>query len=168
MTMTLGDALTAGDDSAFFLEDQSIKEGYDKARTKLDKDRKKVKRGALDAGAPNGELKKALFKALDIALDDILGRAWGGWEELRQYADPEIPPDDINYVTVSDHTIKSRHEPSVDVVVDGITVCIFDLEVSVQLDVHGIDLQVQGGKIALPYESGVSKISLPPSSNLTS
>ncbi len=149
MTMTLGEALTADDHSASFLEDQSIKDGYDKARAKFDKQRKKSNRRALlDAEAPHDALKKAFFKALDIALDDILGRAWAGWEELRQYADPKkTPPDEINRVTVSDHTIESRHEPSVDIVVDGVPFHTFDFKVTVQLDVQGIDLQVQGGEI---------------------
>ena len=149
MTMTLGEALTANDDSASFLEDQSIKDGYDEARAKLDKERKKLNRRALpDAEAPHDALKKALFKALDIALDDILARAWAGWEELRQLADPEkTPPDEINRVTVSDHTIESRHEPSVDIVVDGVPFHTFDFKVAAQLDVQGIDLEVQGGKI---------------------
>jgi len=146
--MTLGEALTADDDSAFDLDDESIKQGYDKARTKLNKDRKMVNRGSLDARAFSGDLKKAVLKALDIALDDLLGRAWSGWEELRQYADPkQTPPDEINLVTVSNHTIKSQHEPSVDIIVDGVPIHSFDFDVSVQLDVKGVDLEVQGGKI---------------------
>ncbi len=148
MTMTLGEALTADDDSAFDLEDQLIIEGYDKAKKELDKEPKKFNRAELDAGELNGALKLTILKALNIALDDILARAWGGWEELRQYADPEqTPPDDINVVTVSNHTIKSLHEPSVDVVVNGVPVHRFDFEVSVQLDVQGINLEVQGGEI---------------------
>jgi hypothetical protein len=149
MKMTLGEALTANDDSASFLEDQSIKDGYDEARAKLDKERKKLNRRALlDAEAPHDALKKAFFKALDIALDDILARAWAGWEELRQLADPEkTPPDEIHRVTVSDHTIESQHEPSVDIVLDGIPFHTFDFKVTAKLDVQGIDLQVQGGEI---------------------
>lgn len=148
MTMTLGEALTANNDSASFLEDESIKQGFDKARTKLNKERKKVDGGSLDAGARNGDLKKAFFKALDIALEDILGQAWSSWQELSQYADPEqTPTDDINRVTVSDHTIESRYEPSVDLVVDGVSMHTFNFAVFAQLEVQGVDLEVQGGEI---------------------
>lgn len=143
MTMTLGEALIGGDDSASFLEDVSITERYDKATEEIDKERKKLNRGVLD-----GALKKAFLKALDIALDDILARAWGGWHELRKYADPkQTPPDAINYVTLSDHTVKSVHEPSVDFVVHDVLVHSFDFEVNAQLDVQAINLEVQGGKI---------------------
>ena len=149
MTTTLGEALTAEDKSASFLKHQSIKDGYDQAKTKLDKKRKKLNRPALlDTEAPPDALKKAFFKALDIALDDILGRAWAGWDELRRLADLEkTPPDEIHRVTVSDHTIESQHEPSVDIVVDGIPFHTFDFKVTAQLKVKSIDLQVQAGEI---------------------
>lgn len=143
MTTTLGEALVPDDDSASFLENASMTEGYGKERTELDKESKKFNRGVL-----NGALKKAFLKSLDIALDDILGQAWGGWEELSKYADPEqTPPDAINVVTLSDHTIKSLHEPSVDFVVHGVLVHSFDFEVSADLQVQGINLEVQGGAI---------------------
>ena len=89
MTMTLGEALITDDDSASFLEDVSITEGYEKSTEDLDKERKTFNRGVQ-----SGALKKAFLKALDMALDDILARAWGGWHELREYADPEQTPPD--------------------------------------------------------------------------
>lgn len=143
MTMTLGEALTADDDGAFDLKDPSIAEGIDKAEKELDKDRKKFNRGAL-----GGALKRAILTALDISLDDLLGQAWSGWQEIRKYADPEqTPPDDINVVPVSNHTIESVHEPSVDVVVRGVTVHSFPFNVSARIDVQGVNLVVQGGMI---------------------
>jgi hypothetical protein len=143
MTMTLGEALIADDDSASFLKNVSMTDGTDKSKEELDKVRKKFKRGVL-----NGELKKAFLKALDIALDDILAQAWGGWTELSKYADPEKKQSDaINDVTVSDHTVKSAYEPSVDFVVHGAVLHTFNFEVAAQLDVQGIILKVHGGEI---------------------
>lgn len=146
MTMTLGEALTADDDSAFNLKDKdpSIEAGIDKARKELNKEeRKKFNRGELDDG-----LKKAILGALDIALDDILGRAWSGWEDLRRYADPKkTPPDDVNVVPVGKHTIESEHEPAVEVVVHGTPVHRFKFHVSVRLEAQGVNLLVQGGMI---------------------
>lgn len=145
MTMTLGEALTAGNTQAFDLRDPQINEGYDKAGQKLRKDARK-----FDTEALNGALKSALLKALDIALDDILGQAWGGWMELRQYADPEqTPPEAVNVVTISNHTIESVHEPSVDIVVRGVPAPVhsFRFEVAARFDVQGVNLEVQGGKI---------------------
>jgi hypothetical protein len=145
MTMTLGEALTADNDSVAFPKDQSIQQGYDKANTKLKTERKKVGGGALNAQERNGDLKKALFKALDIALEDILGQAWSSWQELSQYADSA--KDEINTVTLSDHTIKSSHQPSVDIIVDGVSLHTFDFAVLAELKVEGVELVVQGGAI---------------------
>jgi hypothetical protein len=143
MTITLGDALMSGEGNAFDPRDPSIAAGIDKARDELDNERKKLNTGALGAG-----LKKAVSTALDIALDDILGQAWSGWKEIREYADPEkTPPDDVNIVSISNHTIESEHEPSVDVVVRGVTVHSFPFHVAAQIDVQGVNLVVQRGMI---------------------
>ncbi len=143
MTITLGEALTANQDSPFDLEDPSIAEGIDKAKKELDKENKKFSPGAI-----GGALNRAVMTALDIALDDILGQAWSGWQEIREYADPEqTPPDDINVVPVSNHTIESVHEPSVDVVVRGVKVHSFTFNVAARIDVQGVNLVVQRGMI---------------------
>jgi len=148
MTLSLGEALTANDDSAFDIEDPEILKGIEKARDELNKDPKAAVRKEPDRETLDGALKKAMFKALDIAIDDILGQAWSGWEELREYADPEkTPPDDVKVVSVSNHTIESVHEPAVDVVVSGITVHSFPFHVAAQIDVEGVNLVVQGGMI---------------------
>ena len=95
-----------------------------------------------------GALNRALLTALDIALDDVLGQAWSGWKEIREYADPErTPPDEINVVPVSNHTIESVHEPSVDVVVRGVKIHSFTFNVSTRIDVQGVNLVVQRGMI---------------------
>ncbi len=143
MTMTLGEALTANQDGPFDLEDPSIAEGIDKAKKELDKENKKFSPGSL-----GGALNRAVLTALDIALDDVLGQAWSGWQEIREYADPELtPPDDINVVPVSNHTIESVHEPSVDVVVRGVKVHSFAFNVATRIDVQGVNLVVQRGMI---------------------
>ncbi len=143
MTMTLGEALTSGASSTFDLKDPSIAEGIDKAKKELDKENKKFRPGAI-----GGALNRAVMSALEIALDDVLGQAWSGWKEMREYADPErTPPDDINVVPVSNHTIESVHEPSVDVVVRGVKVHSFAFNVATRIDVKGVNLVVQRGMI---------------------
>lgn len=143
MTTTLGAALAAGDDSSLELQDPLVAEGYDAAKQELPADRKR-----LDSGALDGALKKALMTALDIALDDILGQAWSGWHDMRVYADPQqTPPDDVNVVPVTSHTIEYEYEPKIDVVVHGVTVHTFPFKVSATLDVQGGNLVVQRGMI---------------------
>lgn len=148
MTLTLGKALTGDNDGALNLDDALITQGYDSAREALNRKKARSKRGPLGTNALNAGLKQALLNSLDIALDELLGRAWSGWNELRQYADPEqTPPEDINVVTVSNHTISSTHRPSVGVFVHGVEVHAFEFEVAANLDVQGINLQVQAGEI---------------------
>lgn len=143
MTMTLGEALTASEDNKLDLKDPQVAEGYDAAKEELPKDRKR-----LDTGALNGALKKALMTALDIALDDVLGQAWSGWHDMIKYADPQqTPPEDVNVVPITNHTIESEYKPEVDVVVNGVTVHTFPFHVSVTLKVQGGNLVVQRGMI---------------------
>ena len=147
MTMTLGNALIT-DDSKLDLDNALITKGYDDARKELGKEHDQSIRGPLGAKSINSGLKDALLKSLNIALDDILVRAWSGWDELSQYANPKLTPKaDINVVTVSDHTISATHKPSVDVFVHGVRVDSFDFEVAADLNVKGINLKVQGGEI---------------------
>lgn len=147
MTVTLSQALTANEDSPFDLDNPSVRQGYDKARERMAKG-SGAGRAALDDGTLDDALNKKMLQALDIALDDILVQTWSGWAELRKYADPQqTPPEDINVVTVSNHTIESNLEPSVDVVVGDVKVHSFEFNVAVQLDVEGIELEVQGGAI---------------------
>lgn len=143
MTMTLGEALAGSDDSDLDLSTPRVTEGYDAAKEELPADRKR-----LDSGALNGALEKALMTALDIALDDVLGQAWSGWHDLRVYADPkQTPPDDVNVVPITNHTIESEYKPEIDVVVNGVTVHTFPFHVAVVLDVQGGNLVVQRGMI---------------------
>ena len=143
MTMTLGEALTASEKGELDLDDSQVARGYDAAKEELPADRKR-----LDVGALNGALKKALMTALDIALDDVLGQAWSGWHDMRKFADPQqTPPDDVNVVPITNHTIESEYKPEVDVVVNGVTVHTFPFHVSVTLDVQGGNLVVQRGMI---------------------
>jgi hypothetical protein len=143
MTITLGEALAATDENDLDLNDPLVSEGYDAAKKELPAERKRVDSGALD-----GALKKALMTALDIALDDILGQAWSGWHDMRVYADPkQTPPEDVNVVPITNHTIESEYTPEIDVFAQGIKVHTFPFHVSATLDVRGGDLVVQRGMI---------------------
>lgn len=146
MSMTLGEALTADDSSELDLRDKAeIREGYEKARRELENRPEKIAAGSQSSVNFDQALEQAVLKALDIALDDILGRAWSGWSELRDYADPNL--EGRNYLTLSDHTIDSAYEPSVDVMVGGQKLHSFDFAVTAALKVHGGELEIEHGKI---------------------
>ena len=143
MTMTLGEALAAEDEHDIDIRKKPIDDGLEKAKNKLIKEGKRFSRKSLI-----GPLKKAISAALDVALDEMIGGAWSRVRELQKYADPEqTPPGDVNTVTLSDHTIESVHEPSVDVVVSNVTVKTFQFNVAARLHVKGANLVVQDGKI---------------------
>lgn len=148
MTMTLGEALTNGNGDALVLDDAQIQSGFSRAQSEMQKAGADPHQGPLDLKAFGGGVKKAMLKALDIALDDVLARAWGNWHDLRRYADPaQTPPEDVNFVTITDHSIESEHRPTVDVVINGQTLHSFEFSAAVQLNVAGVKLEVQGGAI---------------------
>ena len=143
MTMTLGKALTEKDDRDVNVRNRSIDEGLNEAKRKLRKEGKSFDREALD-----GPLRRAVFAALDVTLDEMMGQAWRSIKDLHIYADDKkTPPDEVNTVTLSDHSIESVYEPSVDVVVSNVTVKTFKFDVAAHLNVRGANLVVQGGKI---------------------
>jgi len=140
MTMTLGEALTVKDHRDIDVKDKSIDDGLENAKKKLNKDGKRFDRKAL-----NGALKKAILTSLDVALDEMIGQAWSTMKDLKKYSDPEL--DEVNTVTLSDHTIESVHEPTVDVIVSNVTVHSFKFNVSASLNVKGANLEMQRGMI---------------------
>ena len=146
MSMTLGEVLTSNNVDAIDLSNHSLtRDGYDKARKELAKQPEKIKTGSQKPAVFDDALKDAIFKALNIALDDIIGRAWSGWSELRGYADPEI--EGRSFLTLSDHTVEATHQPKVDVVIGGQTLHSFEFNVSANLEINGGELEIERGKI---------------------
>jgi len=140
MTMTLGEALTEMDYRDIDVKDKSVDDALDNAKKKLVKQGKKFNRTAL-----NGALKKAILISLDVALDEMIGTAWSNLKDLQKYSDPGL--EDVNTITLSDHTIEAIHEPEVDVIVSDVTLHTFKFSVSANLNVKGANVEVQKGKI---------------------
>ena len=68
-------------------------------------------------------------------------------EAVRRALNQQTPPEDVNIVPITNHTIDSEYEPEIDVVVQGVPVHTFKFKVSATLDVQGGDLVVQRGAI---------------------
>ncbi|NNF51207.1 MAG: hypothetical protein HKN59_02095 [Gammaproteobacteria bacterium] len=146
MSMTLGKALTDNDSARLDLAEKTVTdEGYDKAREALNKRPETISAKSLEKDELDGVLKTAFLKALDIAIDDVLGHAWAGWSELRGYADQKT--EGVNYVTLSDHSIESAFQPSVDIMLGGQKLHSFEFEVAATLEVESARLEVEDGKI---------------------
>ena len=154
MSMTLGEALTNNDRDQIKVANKTVTdEGYEKARDALTKRPEKFSAKSLEKDELDSVLKTALLKALDIAIDDVLGHAWAGWSELRDYADPES--EGVNYVALSDHIIESAFRPSVDIMLGGQKLHSFEFEVAATLDVQSVKLEVEHGKIQAIHLGGL-------------
>lgn len=85
---------------------------------------------------------------LDIGLASILGRAFSGYRQLQEYADPQTcPPDRTYMVSLAEHRIRSRHRPALDVRLNGKTLESIGFEIDLELELKGVVLEIRGGSI---------------------
>lgn len=104
-------------------------------------------RDAVWASAATG-IARALHGALDIPLSAILTSAWNSSRELLDYADPaKHPPEETALHTLSEHTIRTVHHPSVELVIDGIHAGEVTFDAELDANINGAILSIQGGRI---------------------
>jgi hypothetical protein len=85
---------------------------------------------------------------LDIDTKDILIGAWKKREELSKYADTDkYPPGQTFLVSLFEHTVASKHEPYVEVLVNGKEVGRIKFGIDLELKLKGATLKIDGGKI---------------------
>jgi hypothetical protein len=79
---------------------------------------------------------------------DILAGTWKKQQMLAGYRDKEKYPPDRSYpVTMVDHTIKTSHEPSMEISLFEQTVCTLTVKFEATFLIKGLILDVQDGKI---------------------
>lgn len=94
------------------------------------------------------EMSAKIGEVLNVGLGDVLAAAWGKVQELQEYADPEQhPPDEVVLVPLAPHTIESSHSPHVDLLIKKITIGSLHLDVALKVELEGVVLQIQGGRI---------------------
>jgi len=108
--------------------------------------------GALDRNATEtiglGELLVGLYHALDLPLADVLKSAWSSLVELQDYLDPaKHPPGESSHVRVGKHTVKSKHQPHLDVVLNSAKIGTIPFDVTFSLDITGSTFLVRAGRI---------------------
>lgn len=91
---------------------------------------------------------KKIADILDIGILDIMVMAWNKYRILLKYADREkYPPDETFLVPLAEHTIKSEHCPSIEILINGNPIGKINFNITVSLMVEGIILKIQDGKI---------------------
>ncbi|MCX6245992.1 MAG: hypothetical protein NTU98_14965 [Bacteroidetes bacterium] len=85
---------------------------------------------------------------LNVGIPDILLGAWKKYQGVRKYLDREkYPPDESYLVSMGEHTVKSEHHPYIEIIINETFKSRLDFEISLSLDLEGIILKIQDGKI---------------------
>jgi len=75
-------------------------------------------------------------------------RAWVKHGFLQKYVDKrEYPPEETVVVYLAEHTIESKHHPYIEVLVNDKQVGKIGFEIIVALEIKGVGLSIQDGKI---------------------
>jgi len=68
--------------------------------------------------------------------------------ELRQYRDQtKYPPEDVTVVSLTKHTIESKHRPYLELIVEGRTIGRLHFEIELSLTLEGAELTIQAGRV---------------------
>jgi len=97
-----------------------------------------------------GEITGKIPDLLQIDPSKVLLNAWATSREFHRYADPEkYPPGETILVALARHTIRSLHQPRLDVTVDDTLIDTVDFEISLEINIEGAVLKIREGKIWL-------------------
>jgi hypothetical protein len=106
-------------------------------------------------GVPKAAL-KSLGQAIDNAMDevfavplgDILASSWEKLDHLKDaFAKTRADPEAVVFAPLMEHAITSKHTPSIDLVVGGKTLGKLELDISLALNLKGVQLEVRRGRI---------------------
>lgn len=112
--------------------------------------KQKIAREVSGIGWPTAfsEIVNKIGDVLDIRLTDILIAAWQKYREIRKYSDSTAyPPGETFLVPLAEHTVKSAHHPSIDILVDDHPVATVDLEIEIALTLKGALLKISDSRI---------------------
>jgi hypothetical protein len=99
------------------------------------------------AGVRNKIVAKAV-NLLDIRLLDVMGWAWKKGRELEAYHDRQkYPPNKVFPVSLVEHTIKSTHQPHIDIRINQKTVGTVHFLVNIEITIRGMQLEIQNARI---------------------
>jgi len=98
--------------------------------------------------AAKTEILEKVDELLNVDMATVMGRAWKKFSKLLDYTDPKrYPPDHVYLVPLAEHVIRSRHRPSLEILLDGKQVGQIEIALDVSLTLKGFILKIQGGRI---------------------
>ncbi len=89
-----------------------------------------------------------LCTALDIPIGDLLVRGWRKRQEIVQYRDKTTPPGGSHMVPLVEHTLVSKHAPTLQPVLNGAPLPVkLTFDITLGLGLQGAMLAIRSGKI---------------------
>jgi hypothetical protein len=88
-----------------------------------------------------------LPEAMEVDIAKILVGAWRKHREIAQYRDMTSPSEGYHEVALLEHTIRSKHSPTIQPVINGVAFPKLRFDITLQLDLQGGRLFIRGGKI---------------------
>ncbi|SRR6266567_491153 len=90
----------------------------------------------------------------DIPMAKILMAAWKKYREIEKFADPKAyPPEDTELVSLVEHTVRSEHNFSLEILFRSVRVKAIDFTVATELSLEGLVLRIKGGRV-MAIEAG--------------
>jgi hypothetical protein len=91
---------------------------------------------------------RQLADLLDVHMGTILIGAWRKHQEIMQYRDTRrYPPDDVHVVPLLEHTITSRHMPTIQPIINNVPLPKIKFDVVLGLKMKGAMLKIKAAKI---------------------
>lgn len=92
---------------------------------------------------------RKLAEVLHIEVSTIIGAVWSQSEFLQNYLDREsLGPAEAIDVAVGEHDIASNHQPSMEIVLNGVSLGTVLIDIDVGLTFEGMVLNVESWKLA--------------------
>lgn len=116
-----------------------------------------LKRLTRDHGGISGQVYRLLQRrfgeavaaVLDIDLGSLALDGWAKYDEVREAARrsvlPGAPPERVRLL---EHRITSTHKPTIELYVDNALLTTISLGLEVEVDVHGLDAEIEAGRLA--------------------
>jgi hypothetical protein len=94
------------------------------------------------------DLAPKVCELLDIKIPDVLTTAWKKVADIQAVMEKsKKTPDEIVYLELAQHTIKSEHKPSIEVKIKGATVKKIELVIQLGFNLKAFLLKIQNGAI---------------------
>jgi hypothetical protein len=108
-----------------------------------------VKVAKADWGVMLSGIKRQIPTLLEeIEVPPLIAEAWKKLDQLQEYHDKtRHPPEELNEVSMTEHTISSTYEPAVEVRINGKRLKSLEIDVVVNLKIEALVLEIKNARI---------------------